>query len=72
MYKPHTITFRKEDLPKAMEITMKHEDDFDKIIRGVVGIGDSRQEITFKFYPYIYEDFVKLKNEFIKNGIQVK
>ena len=71
MYQGHMITIKQKDLPEAMKIILEHEGDFDKITRFTSRHKDDNWEITFKLHPYIYEDFEKVKNEFIKNGIQV-
>ena len=73
MYRGYMITIGQKDLPKAMEIILKHdsEGDLDMISRHISGGKPGELEITFKLHPYIYEDFETIKNEFEQAGIQI-
>lgn len=70
MYRAHMLGIKQKDLVLAMNIILKHESDFDKITRSAYTEPTGETTILFKFYPFVYEDFEKIRDEFIKAGIQ--
>ena len=70
MYRAHMLGIKQKDLALAMDIVLKHESDFDKITRSVYKENTGETIIIFKFHPFVYEDFEKIRDEFIKAGIQ--
>ena len=67
-YQPHHIRIRKEDQALADDILMRHwvRGDLDDI----TGSRDG-DTILLVVYPYVYEDFVTITDEFKEAGIHI-
>lgn len=72
MYRAHDIEINKEDRHAAYGIIAEHLrlgniDDlriYEDTVRGV-------KTLTFHIHPYVYEDFEKIRDEFINAGIRI-
>ena len=68
MYRFHNVKIRREDVEKAEKILTRHDEIGDIYHINVEVRSDA---ISYWIAPYIYEDFEAIRDEFIKEGIQV-
>lgn len=69
MYQVYTITVRAEHRAIADEIIAKFISDIVNVRVSMQTNNSSAREVTYWIKPYVYEDFVAIRDAFILKGI---